>query len=97
MLQAKDGNCVKRRVGMEIVSLIVVIVWGVIWGFATNSVISNKGYDSNWFWWGFFFGFIAFIVALTKPDVNYQKNQSQAYNYNSESPLSAAARQKKKI
>lgn len=44
------------------------IIWGVIWGFATNAVIHNKGYDDNWFWWGFFFGFIALIVAATKPE-----------------------------
>ena len=48
--------------------MIGVIIWGLIWGWATNKVIENKGYSENWFWWGFFFGFIAFIVALTKPD-----------------------------
>ncbi len=49
--------------------IIGVIIWGIIWGYATNAVISNKGYSENWFWWGFFFGVIAFLVALTKPDV----------------------------
>lgn len=48
--------------------LIAVVIWGLIWGFATKKVIENKGYTENWFWWGFFFGFIALIVALTKPD-----------------------------
>lgn len=47
--------------------LLGIAIWGIIWGFATNAVISNRGYDENWFWWGFFFGFIAFIVACTKP------------------------------
>ena len=37
-------------------------------GFATKKVIENKGYRENWFWWGFFFGLIALIVALTKPE-----------------------------
>lgn len=51
--------------------LVGAIVYGVIWGWACNKVIENKGYNENWFWWGFWFGFIAFIVALTKPDINY--------------------------
>lgn len=29
------------------------IIGGVIWGFATQAVIENKGYYDNWFWWGF--------------------------------------------
>ncbi len=53
------------RVGLY---LFIRIIWGIIWGFATHKVIENKGYYENWFWWGFFFGFIAFIVACTKPD-----------------------------
>ncbi len=52
----------------EIGILIAYVILGVIWGFAVNAVVQNKGYDENWFWWGFFFGFIALIVALTKPD-----------------------------
>ena len=49
-------------------ALIGFIIWGVVWGYATNAVIKNKGYEESWFWWGFFFGFIALIVALTKPE-----------------------------
>ena len=49
--------------------VIGIIIWGVIWGVATNKVIENKGYDENWFWWGFIFGFIALIVAAAKPEV----------------------------
>ena len=50
--------------------IIIAIIWGCIWGAATNVVIQNKGYDENWFWWGFFFGFIALLVAMSKPDNN---------------------------
>ena len=50
-----------------LVYFIAILIWGLIWGFATNAVIENKGYEENWFWWGFFFGFIALIVAATKP------------------------------
>lgn len=48
--------------------IIVVIIRGCVWGFATTAVIDNKGYDENWFWWGFFFGLIALLVALSKPE-----------------------------
>lgn len=51
---------------MWIVYVVIVIAWGLIWGFATKAVIRNKGYNENWFWWGFFFGFIALLVALSK-------------------------------
>ena len=51
---------------MLFIYIVAVIAWALIWGFATRTVIYNKGYSDNWFWWGFFFGFIAFIVALSK-------------------------------
>lgn len=41
----------------------------IAWGFGVRAVIHNKGYHEDWFWWGFFFGLIALIVALTKPDL----------------------------
>ena len=56
---------------MLAIYLLAILVWALIWGFATRTVIYNKGYSSNWFWWGFFFGFIAFIVALSKSDNHY--------------------------
>lgn len=58
--------------GAMIISLIGTLIWGCIFGVATDKIISNKGYNENWFWWGFFFGFIALIVALTKPEVRYE-------------------------
>lgn len=49
----------------------IVVVWGVIWGFASKAVVKGKGYDAKtaeaWSWWGFFFGIIAFFVAMSKP------------------------------
>lgn len=47
--------------------IIVVLIYAVIMGFATQAVIENKGYKDNWFWWGFFFGLIALIVAVARP------------------------------
>ncbi len=67
--------------------LVGYIVCGVIWGYATNAVVNNKGYDENWFWWGFFFGFIALIVALTKPE------RYSSHDYQSFSLLSQAAQE----
>ncbi len=51
--------------------IIIYIIQGVIFGFAVDSVITNKGYKDNWFWLGFFFGFFALIVALSKPEVTH--------------------------
>jgi len=50
-----------------LIALIIGIIQGAIFGFATQSVIDNKGYYENWFWWGFFFGLLAFVVACAKP------------------------------
>lgn len=47
--------------------IIIVLVYGIIMGFATQAIIENKGYNDNWFWWGFFFGIIALIVAAARP------------------------------
>lgn len=44
-----------------------LVLFGICFGIVTNLVIHNKGYKSNWFWWGFFFGIFALIVACTKP------------------------------
>lgn len=44
-------------------------VWCIVWGVVVNKVIENKGYKENWFWWGFFFGVFALIVAITKQNV----------------------------
>lgn len=65
---------------MEILGTIIgIILWGCVWGFVTNKVIKNKGYEENWFWWGFFFGIFAVIVAATKPNV-YATQVSVASN-----------------
>lgn len=48
--------------------LIGLIIGGFIWGYVCNYIIDSKGYNENWFWWGFFFGIIAVIVAATRPE-----------------------------
>ena len=66
-------------------ALIGFIIWGVVWGYATKAVINNKGYDDNWFWWGFFFGFIALIVAVAKPENRKQTQEWQPVQLQTES------------
>lgn len=61
------------------VYLVSYCIWGSIWGWAVNKIIENKGYRENWFWWGFFFGIIALLVALTKPDMPRTTGDSGNY------------------
>ena len=51
-----------------ILVIVIFIIQGIIFGIATDTIVSNRGYDENWFWWGFFFGLIAMLVALSKPE-----------------------------
>jgi len=51
--------------------IIGTITWSIIWGCAARTIVINKGYDdegTKYFWLGFFFAFIAVIVAACKPD-----------------------------
>lgn len=68
-----------------LIAIVLLLAQGLIFGFAADAIVSNKGYDENWFWWGFFFGIIALLVALSKPqntveisyeirEENHQKN-----------------------
>ena len=59
-----------------LIFFVVLIAQGCVWGWAVNKVVKNRGYDENWFWWGFFFGLIALIVALTKPQNTYDQYKS---------------------
>lgn len=62
-----------------ILYLVIYGIYGSIWGWAVKKIIENKGYRENWFWWGFFFGFIALLVALTKPDLPRTTNDTGNY------------------
>lgn len=61
--------------------VIGMIIWSIIWGCAARAIVVNKGYDdesTKYFWLGFFFAFIAVIVAACRPQ--YQRgdySQSQ--------------------
>ena len=61
--------------------LFFLAFWGIVWGCVTQKVIDNKGYDDNWFWWGFLFGVFALIVACTKPQNTYTpSNEPSIYD-----------------
>lgn len=58
----------------DITAFMVLAFYGLIFiakpflfGFMCQHIIKGKGYEKNWFWWGFFFGIIALIVALAYP------------------------------
>ena len=61
-----------------VIALLLIILQGLFWGFITQMIIDNKGRNENWFWWGFFFGLIAVLVALSKSHVvhNYDSYNS---------------------
>lgn len=63
-----------------ILAIIAAIFYRVVWGVAAQKVIDNKGYDELWFWWGFFFGIIALLVALSKPKVEYEYTEESKYS-----------------
>lgn len=68
---------------MYLVFFAVLIGQCCVWGWAVNKIVKNRGYDENWFWWGFFFGLIALIVALTKPQSTYGQYKSAVINEDS--------------
>lgn len=59
--------------------VIILCIQAAIWGWAVNKIVENKGYDENWFWWGFFFGIFALLVALTKSDLPRTTGETSNY------------------
>ena len=46
---------------MEGFEFIIIIIWGIVWGFVAKAIGDSKGI--NGFWWGFFLGLIGVIVV----------------------------------
>ena len=67
-----------------VVFLIYFIISGIVWGVVTQKNIENKGYDENWFWWGFFFELLAVLVAFSKPQ---QRETTNYYAEKKEDPI----------
>lgn len=55
-----------------IIALVVIfVIHGIVWGKATNKVLQYRGYFyDDWFLWGFLFGMVALLVAMSRPDNN---------------------------
>lgn len=64
---------------MWFTAILSACVAGCIWGVVTNKIIENKGYNENWFWWGFFFHFFALIVAATRPEYRYREDSEPSW------------------
>ena len=62
-----------------LIYLIIIGIVGSVFGIATQNIIDNKGYDEKWFWWGFFFGFLAVLVALSKPENHAYQSSNPAW------------------
>ncbi len=54
----------------------------ILWGVVTREILYNKGYSDNWFWWGFFFGIFALLVAFSKPQVDKSIAEKEAREKN---------------
>lgn len=53
---------------MEILAL---LIWFLVWGFICGVVAGNRGRSATaWFFLGFFFSFIAFIILVSIPVIN---------------------------
>jgi len=57
--------------------IIGVVIWGLIWGFATLHVNESKGYDGG-FWLGFFLGFIGLIIVACKANNSYKNDYASS-------------------
>ena len=76
-----------------VISIAILAGVGCLWGYAVNAVVQNKGYDENWFWWGFFFGMIALLIALAKPEAQRFSSASAGYSHpESAAPPSSAGK-----
>lgn len=65
---------------MDLIWIVGTLIYSIIMGFVTKIIINNKGYDDNWFWWGFFFGILAIIVACAKPqNIRYTSSGSSSF------------------
>ena len=66
------ANVVGSAVGIFLL-LFPFILWCCLWGFTTKAVVINRGYESEgrkYFWYGFWFGMFAVIVAFSKPQIS---------------------------
>ncbi len=53
---------------MVIIIIIGVIINGILCGLVTQTIIEEKGYYENWFWYGLVFGEFAILAAKVKEE-----------------------------
>lgn len=53
-----------------IICLPLMALLGVLFGAAARRAMADMGYSEDWFWWGFFFGALALLATLCKPDLS---------------------------
>lgn len=66
----------------EILPWLIVIGVHILWGLAAYCINRGKGYDTNWFWWGFLFGIIPAIIVSVRPGVFYVEQSTPSSNTN---------------
>ncbi len=66
-----------ERMFLTIMPPLVIIVWCIMWGAITKSIMKKKGYKSG-FVWGFFLGIIGLIIVACYPNLNAQANTIQS-------------------
>ncbi len=69
---------------MFVLVVVVALVDRTIWAVVCRKVIINRGYGfeaGKWTLWGFIFGLLAFLVAVSKPE--NRQYQTQTYQYSS--------------
>ena len=66
-----------ERMFLTFIPPLVIIVWCIMWGAITKSIMKKKGYKSG-FVWGFFLGIIGLIIVACYPNLNAQANTIQS-------------------
>ncbi len=77
-------------IAVAIISMVVYIAIGCVFGAICRKIIEDKGYSSqenHGFAWGFGLGVIGFIVCSTKPDMNNTPNMNGSVGGNATDAL----------
>lgn len=61
--------------------LLLALLFCFTMGSWVDSIASRHGFVENWFWWGFFLGFLAMLMAHFEIDLNKIPNKIKARKY----------------
>lgn len=90
----RSSNSDRENAMKIIMYIFIYLIYGSVWGIVCKKVIYNKGYQENWFWWGFLFGIFAFLVAISKTQkINENIQEKQQSTYEKKSALELLAEQ----